>query len=507
MLHQKEEVEGYAADGCVQVPFIHSWRYAALAAHICRQREPIMVAVICALLSAAAFYFSIGMGEIWWLAWLAPIPVLWLAFGETKGWQVLVASWAAYALGATNILGPYAGVLPLSVIVLSLSVPSFFFALSVLGARLVARHLAPIAGILAFAALWTTFDFLTSFNSGGGSVATPATAEVGMPLLIQSASLVGVWGITFLLGFVSAGLALSLRTRSIVPAILAASVFVANALYGTARMSETPTSEKRVALIDTDNMQSAVESDRESDTAQTVEAYANAITSLRDKSVELVVLPEKLAIAESAWQPQLKAKLAGAARAAHVTLVAGLDARDGARSYNVSWAFMPDGAGPTIYTKRRLVPGLETRYTIGAGPRVLSDGTGLEICKDMDFQAMIRTDMVATKPLFLAVPAWDFGGDRWDHARVAILRSVENGVPMARAARDGLLTLNDRYGRIVAMKRTGGDFVTLIGTLPLAGPGGDTLYDRIGDVFGWLCLVVSVGLVGAAALERRRRVP
>ena len=464
-----------------------------------------MVAVICALLSAAAFYLSIGMGEIWWLAWLAPIPVLWLAFGDTKGWQVLIASWAAYALGSTNILVPYGGVLPLSVIILSLSVPSFFFAVSVLGARFVARNLAPLAGILAFATLWTTFDFLASFSSGGGAVATPATAEVGMPLLIQSASLVGLWGITFLLGFVSAGLALGLRTRSAVPAILAASVFVANALYGTARMSEAPISGKRVALIDTDSMQRAVFSDSESDTRQTVDAYANAITSLKDKSVELVVLPEKLAIAESEWQPQLKARLAGAARAAHVTLVAGFDAREGARSFNVSWAFMPDGAGPTIYTKRRLVPGLETRYTIGTGPRMLSDGTGLEICKDMDYQAMIRRDMVATKPLFLAVPAWDFGGDRWTHARDAILRSVENGVPMARAARDGLLTLNDRYGRVVAMTPTGGDFVTLIGTLPLAGTGGATLYDRIGDAFGWFCLFMAVGLVGAAALKRRRR--
>jgi apolipoprotein N-acyltransferase len=165
---------------------------------------------------------------------------------------------------------------------------------------------------------------------------------------------------------------------------------------------------------------------------------------------------------------------------------------------------MPDGAGPTIYTKRRLVPGLETRYTIGAGPQILSDGTGLEICKDMDYQAMIRRDMVATRPVFLAVPAWDFGGDRWAHARDAILRSVENGVPMARAARDGLLTLNDRYGRVVAITPTGGDFVTLIGTLPLGEAGGDTFYDRIGDAFGWLCLVIAIGLVGAATFERQR---
>ena len=464
-----------------------------------------MVVVICALLSGAAFYFSIGMGEIWWLAWLAPIPVLWLAFGDTKRWQVFVASWVAYALGVTNILPTYGGLLPLSVLVLSLTVPSFLFALSVIGARFVQRRLSPLAGVLAFAALWTAFDFLVSFNTGGGSVATPATAEVGMPMLIQSASLVGVWGITFLLGFVSAGLALSLRTRTAMPAILAVALFAANAIFGTVRMSEPPTGSTRVALIDTDTRESAVFSDSASDTYAIVDAYADQIRSLNGKGVELVVIPEKLAIAELAWQKDLKAKLAGAARAAHVTLVAGFDARDGARAYNVSWAFMPNGSGPMVYTKRRLVPGLEARYTIGDGARVMHNGTGLEICKDMDFQAMIRADMVATKPTLLAVPAWDFGGDRWDHARVAILRSVENGVPMARAARDGLLTLNDRYGRVVAEKPTGGDFVTLIGSLPLDEAGGDTLYDRIGDVFGWLCVVAGLGLIGGAWLMRRRQ--
>jgi apolipoprotein N-acyltransferase len=127
---------------------------------------------------------------------------------------------------------------------------------------------------------------------------------------------------------------------------------------------------------------------------------------------------------------------------------------------------------------------------------------GLEICKDMDFHAMIRADTVATQPVLLAVPAWDFNRDDWAHGRVAVLRSVENGVPMARSARDGLLTLNDRYGRLVAVTKTGGGFKTLTGDLPLDGHGGNTLYDRIGDVFGWLCLGIGVALAGLAFVRR-----
>ena len=117
---------------------------------------------------------------------------------------------------------------------------------------------------------------------------------------------------------------------------------------------------------------------------------------------------------------------------------------------------------------------------------------------------MIRADAVATHPTLLAVPAWDFDKDDWSHGRVAILRSVENGVPMARTARTGLLTLNDRYGRIVARARTVGPFTTLIGDLPLDGRGGNTLYDRIGDVFGWFCAALGIGLVALSILRRKQ---
>src|SRR5260221_243302 len=98
--------------------------------------------------------------------------------------------------------------------------------------------------------------------------------------------------------------------------------------------------------------------------------------------------------------------------------------------------------------------------------------------------AMLRADSRTLHPTLIAVPAWDFGRDRWWHARLAILRGVEDGFALARAAKDGLLTLSDAQGRVVAMKRSdAGGMVTLVGNLA-RGPG-DTLYLRIGDVFAW----------------------
>ena len=41
------------------------------------------------------------------------------------------------------------------------------------------------------------------------------------------------------------------------------------------------------------------------------------------------------------------------------------------------------------------------------------------------------------------------------------------------------------------------------GALPLDGRGGYTLYDRIGDLFGWLCVGLGIGILGLSYMRRR----
>ena len=54
-----------------------------------------MIAVLAALLSGAMFYLSQGFDDVWVLAWFAPVPLLWLAYGKQPMWQVMAASAAA----------------------------------------------------------------------------------------------------------------------------------------------------------------------------------------------------------------------------------------------------------------------------------------------------------------------------------------------------------------------------------------------------------------------------
>jgi apolipoprotein N-acyltransferase len=464
-----------------------------------------MIAIVCAALSAIGVYFSEGLGDQWWLAWLAPIPVLWFAFGPSKYWQAFLVAWLAYAFGGTSILRAYGGLMPVPVLILSLAAPAFGFAFSAIAAKRVQRSFGIIAAMFTFAALWAGIDFASSFNRAGGAIASPSSAEIGAPFLIQSAALVGFTGVTFLIGAFAAGIAASLAARRSVPAIIAVALLAANAVFGMVRMSSPPAGMLPVALIESDDTVGRFRIEDKAATFKAIDAYVAQIEKLRGRSIALIVLPENISRVAPQWREQAQAKLAQAANDTGAIVVAGFNTfLDGAQR-NVSWAFTPNAPEPVTYIKRRLVPGLETAfYTPGSGPKVLSGGVGLEICKDMDFPAMLRADDLATRPALLAVPAWDFDSDDWSHGRVAIMRSVENGVPMARTARDGLMTLNDRYGRIVAKARSVGPFTTLTGDLPLDGRGGNTIYDKIGDLFGWLCLAFGIAFVALSWLQTKR---
>jgi len=67
-----------------------------------------MITVLAAVLSGTMFYFSQGYDHVWALAWLAPVPLLWLAYGAAPTWRVMAASAVAMLASAGYILeSPY----------------------------------------------------------------------------------------------------------------------------------------------------------------------------------------------------------------------------------------------------------------------------------------------------------------------------------------------------------------------------------------------------------------
>ena len=74
---------------------------------------------------------------------------------------------------------------------------------------------------------------------------------------------------------------------------------------------------------------------------------------------------------------------------------------------------------------------------------------GLAICTDMHFSALGQAYGAAGAGVML-LPAWDFQLDAWMGARMAVRRGVESGYAVLRAAREGVLTVSDAYGRGLA---------------------------------------------------------
>lgn len=468
-----------------------------------------VVALACGILSGVLFYFSTDLGAVWPLAWIAAVPVLWLAFRSSDSRLAFAMSWLAGSLGGLNFLPPSVGGLPLAIVLRSSSLVSLMLgivaqglglAICAMGARLVLTRVSAVAAAIAFAALWTAFDFAMA-QGPHGTAFSPSYSQVGMPVLIQSASVFGLWIITFLLGIFAAGIAATLATGRLAPAIVAVILMLANLGYGGWRMVTAPESPTvRVGLAADDALIGAGLKNARKASLHVIDAYAGAISRFGAQGAKLVVLPEKIAVVSPQWKGIVDARLGAEAHAAHETIVVGLDSY-GREHRNVARVFPADGTAPIAYAKRHLIGGLEDSFVPGRRPLVLSDGIGIAICKDMDFQNTLRADTVV-RPSLYAVPAWDFGGDAWWHARVAFMRGVEHGFSVARAADQGFMTLSDAYGRVLRKKHSGIDgMATLLGDLP-RGPG-HTIYGLIGDTFAWLCIGASIGLVGAALARRR----
>lgn len=447
-----------------------------------------MIALLAALTSGILFYLSQGLDNVWALAWLAPLPLLWLAYGKTPLWQVLLASLAAILASAIYALQCYA-MLPPVLILAVVGPQALLFPAAVAFARLVHRRAAPIATLFAFPAAWTSAEYLLFSVSPHGSFGSFAYSQVSAPLLIQSASLFGLYGVTFLICLFANTVALALRLgRQAAAAVgIGAAICVLNIVFGVVRLAQPQPDVIRVAsIVDESAITNAYRQGTEEAAVQVAETYAQAI---RKTGARFAVTPEGGILSKPSWRAAVLAPLVAASRQTNTEIIAGVYERN--PSGDLAFAIHPDGTMQS-YAKRHLVPMLESEFTPGHGSGWLGNGRAMEICKDMDFPTTIRAD-AAKGTRLMGVPAGDFGRDGWLHARMAILRGVEGGFALVRAANDGLVTASDAEGRLVARKTVAPKGTTMIvADLPL-GPGG-TLYDRIGDVFAWLCLALILGI-------------
>jgi len=461
----------------------------------------LLLGIAATLASAAGFWFGTGLEPVWWVTWLAPLPVLWLATRvRTSAAAFAAAISVLISVGNQWVyLHEYIR-LPLPVILVSVTVMALVFAAVVLLYRRLALRGQQLAAMLSVPLLWTAVAFGNAALSPHGTWGDLAYTQMNALPVIQVAALTGLWGIGFsvMLGAaclaVLCNAAVTQRTRMRTVAVGAATIALSIG-YGSWRLhDDAATGSAKIGMVSLQNEKPEVPTEPAGEAL--VARYLAVLGQFADSGAQYAVLPE---VTLRVGEPDVAA-LREFAQRRGMTVLVGADLKAaGAPERNVSLTFDAHGS-VTAYNKQHMVPVLEDRFTPGTGTTLL-DGTrvGLTICKDNDFPALGRAYGARDAQLLL-VPAWDFRLDDWLHSRMAILRGVESGFAMARSAREGRLTLSDDRGRVLAEVSSVQRDAQVVGELPLRET--HTVYARFGDWFAWLCVA---GLAAVLWQARPRR--
>ncbi len=440
---------------------------------------------VAALVSGALMAVGRDTGQFGWLMLIAPVPLMTWSLRSERGWSVFGLALSAGIAGEAGPMLFYGRILPL---IYGVAVwQGLLFALGVVFMRALYWRGRPAAAIIGYAAMTAATEYLYGLVSPNGSFGALGYDLVEVLPLLQAASLGGMAGLSFLAAIIPAGLSVAiLQPRQRLAWTVWAVPVTAALAFGGWSLWQPAGSTVRVALASDDRFAGRAEHDATIN-GEAVPEFAKAIAGTH---AQIAVLPEKMFAPTPDFGP--------AAHASGGPVVAGVDAPDGSRRRNLAAVYMPDGPLLT-YGKQHMVPGLEREYVPGREP--LTTGRfGVAICKDMDFADTIRAYGRRDIGLML-VPAWDFNADRYLHGRMAVVRAVENGFALARTASDGLMTVADSHGRIVAegWSRRGPAVVTA--DVPLGT--GHTLYSQVGDLCAQILTAVWLGLSGVLVWKRR----
>jgi apolipoprotein N-acyltransferase len=444
------------------------------------------------VLTSVMFFWGTGLHPRWWLTWLAPLPVL-LISPRVADWSTFWMAAVALFLGSLNmwfyLLAAVS--IPIFLMLLFSVVPSCIFGLAVLLFQRFILRGDLWKAALSFPVSWVTFEYLGNLASPHATFGSMGYTQMDFLPVLQVASLTGIWGITFCLFLLPATIAAVLnpagttfRKRRLAAAVGALLTLVIG--WGSWRLMATPAPERSVktALMAT-GLDTVFPHD-DAAALKLLRDYSDKAASLAAQGAQVIVLPEKVALISAEGASQVDSLYSAASARTKAIIVVGLDRGSLTKRFNEARLYS-EGTLAASYDKHHMIPQIEDVDQPGNTIAVLDQPSGvwgIQICKDMDFPALSRQYGARGVGLLL-VPAWDFTLDGWLHGRMAVLRGVESGFTIVRAAKQGMLTVSDDRGRILAQQDSSTvPFASLVATAPVSHD--NTLYVRWGDWFAWL---------------------
>jgi apolipoprotein N-acyltransferase len=432
--------------------------------HISLSKHKVLTFIVAVILSALAYYFSTGFNNVWILLWLAPIPILIYALNASF-LASCCAGFLAYFLGTLSYLPYVTSGMPFIYVFLEpalISCIAFVIISAIFRQITLSKNYYWLANFL-FAGSWTLFEFIRSIFSVDGTVASLAYTQLTNLLIVQIASLTGIWGVTFLLTLIPSSIVLACyyrkkHTRSLKILVIPCCLLIFTFFFGMYRLL-TPISNgttMKIGIVAINTTFREMSSLQNQDKLNTLEKYSKGIEKLAAQGAEVILLPEEMMHITMDDKNIFLQKFADLAKKNKVHLLIGvrLLTENPKTFYNSAYLFSPDGKLLIQYDKQHPLLTYESGMIRGTSLSLLntvSQGKwGISICKDNDF---INPDRAYAKNgiNILFVPAFDFGIDAWVHARFAIMQGITGNYAVARAAQKGLLSLTDNRGRIIAL--------------------------------------------------------
>jgi apolipoprotein N-acyltransferase len=458
-------------------------------------------AVIAAIATALLYALADVDPRFWLCALFAPFPILAVA-PEIRIETAAKLAFAAFLAGNLVTWGGESFAVPLITMLASHLAGAVVFATFVACSAEATRRWSGVLAALVFPTFEVAFYYTLSLESPHGTWGSPAYTQVDFISFLQTASWIGMCGVMFIMSLLPSGLAVAWYRRRWnmgwkSPALMALSVFAIALMFGWTRVILTPvTPAVRVAMVASESLTPESESTDPADAAEIMARYAKLVRQVAASGAQVVVMPEKVIGVAPSYEWDVVLGFQRIAKMSHLWLVVGLNQIGRSPKRNIAVVFDPDGKIAASYAKHHLIPSLEWDYKPGSKPAVFDapwGRTAVLISQDLDFPDTAR-ELAADNVRVVVAPASDWRGSEVIHQRMAVVRGVESGFSLARAARGGILSANDSRGRLIAMRAPvhGGDTMATA-NLPIGT--GRTLYSRTDDWFGRLCVLFTILLM------------
>jgi apolipoprotein N-acyltransferase len=481
------------------------------------------------ILLAGSLLWGFSMGS--WLAplaaWIGPVLVMRYARDHKVGRGYLLVLTASILATTIGFIRVWLGGLPgLMVPFLAVGI-GFLWSLPYLADRLLSPRFKGFSSTLVYPLAATTLEFLFIHTNPLGTWGATGFTQYGVLPIMQLASVTGMIGITFLMGWFAAVVNWAWENRDRFGEIrrgLAAfgTVLGVVLLFGFLRLNLSPTSDTdetiRVAGITAQPVRVMIEEFSEMpDPNMDSPEFGRMVQSHWDTyftetvreaqaGARVIFWPELAGTTLPSDEASYLAQAQEVARENRIYLAIPLniiDPHTESRLENKLVLIDPSGEivlehfkyGGAIIEPSRVGDGI--LQTVATPFGVLSG----VICWDMDYPAVIQQAGQNGTGLML-VPSSDWLEIDPLHGQMAVFRAIENGMSVVRQTEGGISIAFDAYGRVLAQTDYfGATDRTLVVQVPVKDV--TTVYALGGRWLEWFAPIGFLFVIGRALIKRR----